>query len=472
MKRVDLDVIRVETVLSRFPMHRLAKTGAVEIVIRDQNDVGDLLRWKVSHNSEYGQPGPLAYKLDTLVINRRIEDAGRPVPKLVKLGSLHDICRELGLSEGQSKSHVKRALYQNAFAAITAKIVYKTVDGTRRSIEFGTTRYAVMMTGETLPDGRKADAVYVILHEPYRDVLNTALTRPLDYDYLRGLSPAPQRLYELLSYQMYAALKNGNPTARLIYSEFCLYAPQMRYFRYDQAKKQLHKLHVPHRKSGYIAEVEFEPTTDREGRPDWVMLYRPGPKARVEYQAFAKKGSPVVLEAEPVAPEPEPTGLVRELIDRGVTRSVAIELVRGHPEALVRAKIEQVDWLREKQPKKVTDVGAYLAEAIRKDYASPVGFEGRAERMEREQAEHERRQREAEDRRTKARRQEDQARIDAYWQALALEQQVRLEAEAVEQADPAVRARCEAGTPRMRAMARRVIREAHIRDLLDPPVVG
>src|SRR5512143_214535 len=117
MKRVDLDVIRVETVLSRFPMHRLAKTGAVEIVIRDQNDVGDLLRWKVSYNSEYGQPGPLAYKLDTLIINRKIEGTGRPTPRIIRLGSLSDICRELGQAEsGKNKGDIKRALYQNSSA--------------------------------------------------------------------------------------------------------------------------------------------------------------------------------------------------------------------------------------------------------------------------------------------------------------------------------------------------------------------
>lgn len=33
--------------------------------------------WQVSHNSRYGQPGPLAYKVDTHVVNRRIDKASR-----------------------------------------------------------------------------------------------------------------------------------------------------------------------------------------------------------------------------------------------------------------------------------------------------------------------------------------------------------------------------------------------------------
>src|SRR5512135_1034209 len=314
-----LDVIRVETALSRFPMHRLAKTGAVEIVIREQNATGDLLRWEVSYNSKFGQPGPLAYKLDTLVINRKIEAAGRPIPKVVKLGSLREIADATGTGAGNTTT-IKRALYQNSSAYITAKVCYRATDGTERSIEIGDTRYAVVFTGENLPDGRTADAVYIVLHDFYREILDHALTRPLDYDYLRELPPAAQRLYELASYPIFGAIKHGRSKAKLAYSEFCLHAPQTRYEDFDRVKKQMHKLHVPHRKSGYIAGVEFEATTDRAGRPDWTMLYTPGPKARAEHRAFARRGSgPMIIEAEPVAPEPgpEPTGLERELIDRG-----------------------------------------------------------------------------------------------------------------------------------------------------------
>ncbi len=63
---------------------------------------------------------------------------------------------------------------------------------------------------------------------------------------------------------------------------------------------------TPHRKSGYILGVEFEPTTDGDGNPDWIMLYMPGPKARAEYRAFARRGGPVVLEVEPIPDDPRP----------------------------------------------------------------------------------------------------------------------------------------------------------------------
>lgn len=86
---VPLTAIRTETALSRFPVHRIAKKGSVRIDLKHQ---ASALVWRVSYNSEYGQPGPLAYKLDSLVVNRRIEEKrskenkdGKGVPKLIRL---------------------------------------------------------------------------------------------------------------------------------------------------------------------------------------------------------------------------------------------------------------------------------------------------------------------------------------------------------------------------------------------------
>src|SRR4051794_35493828 len=89
---LPLNTIRVETVLSRFPVHRLAKRGNISIEINEQDQVGEVkTKWEVSYNSKYGHPGALAYKVDTLIVNRRLEEAPRPVPEIVKLGSLKEI---------------------------------------------------------------------------------------------------------------------------------------------------------------------------------------------------------------------------------------------------------------------------------------------------------------------------------------------------------------------------------------------
>lgn len=478
------DVLRVETTLSRFPIHHLARQGTVRIAIRETGADGELaLRWEVSYNSQYGPPGPLAYKLDTLIINRRIEEAGRPTPGLIRLGSLSELCRKLGLPDsGKNIRDIRRALLQNASAFITAKVRHKVRDGTERRIEVGDTRYAIVFTGETLPDGQRADAVYLVPHAFYREILDTATTRPLDFDYLRDLPPAAQRLYELLSYHVFATLKHSRPEARMRYSEFCTYAPLTRYTTFWLMRQQMEKVHAPHRQSGYIAKVEYEMTTDREGRPDWTLIYTPGPKAQAEFKAFTSKGERVAIElplanpelpppAEVKPPEakPEPTGLERELVERGVTRAVAADLVRDFPEDRIKAQIEQVDWLREKKPQKIGDLGAYLTKAIREDFAPPASFEGKAQRAAKEAARRAASEQVDAVRQAKLREREAEAQIQAYWEALTPEERSAFDTEALAQADPDARVAYEKATPQVKRLLLVALREALVRHRLGLP---
>lgn len=147
----------------------------------------------------------------------------------------------------------------------------------------------MIFVGEKLPNGRKADAVYIIFHRSYFEMLKTARTRPLDYAYLKALPPASQRLYELIAPQIFASLKYGNPRAKFLYSDLCQRAPLTRYNKWEQVKKQLYKVHQAHKASGYIAKVEFEETTDAGGRIDWVMWYTAGRKAKAEFKRFNTK---------------------------------------------------------------------------------------------------------------------------------------------------------------------------------------
>jgi hypothetical protein len=282
--------IRTETVLSRLPIHNLAKKGRVNIqIVKKDADGHVTLQWEVSHSDRYGQPRAVAYKLDTIVINRRLDEEGRPLPKMVCLGSLREIADELGCGD---TNLVRRAMRQNAFAAITARLTYTTAAGHERRIEANFTRYSVIFTGEKLPDGRRADAVYIILNEPYREVLDSAPVRPLNYDYLKVLSPAAQRFYEILSYRIFAALNNkADSEARISYSDYCMFSPQQRYFDYDHFKKQMWKIHRSHLQSGYLKASRYTAATDAGGNPDWMMHYVPGPRAHAEFRAFsARKG--------------------------------------------------------------------------------------------------------------------------------------------------------------------------------------
>jgi hypothetical protein len=416
LELIPQNTIRIETALSRFPVHKLArKRGGITIDIREMTHTGEVkTKWEVTYNSKYGQPGALAYKVDTLIINRRIDDERPSIPKVIKLGSLREICQELGMRfSGANTNDVKKALTQNALAGITAKLSYKASDGTERTIEAVFTRYSVVFTGESFPDGRKADAVYVLLNDVYLKVLNEAQTRPLDYDYLRDLPPTAQRFYELIGFQIYAVLKHERPRARMLYSDFCTRAPQTRYPDYEHVKKQMYKVHAPHLKSGYLAKVEFQPQRGEGGELDWLMLYTPGRRALAEFKEANRKprtfprpstvprplppattelqqparqvrqfDSPTAAEHPPAAAisEGDAAGeqLVSRLIAFHVAEATARELVRDY-----RKSVElQLKALPHRNTGKIKDLASWLIQAVKENYELPEAMKAALEKEE------------------------------------------------------------------------------------------
>jgi hypothetical protein len=427
---LPINTIRTETVLSRFPIHRLAKRGEISIEIKERNEAGEVkTNWEVSYNNKHGQPGALAYKVDTLIVNRRIEEAPRPLTEIIKLGSLKEIGDELGLADsGKNRKGIKRALHQNAGAYITAKRSYKGSDGTERTAEISDTRYGVIFTGEKLPSGSKADAVYILLHRSYRDVLNNAPIRPLDYDYLRELSPGAQRFYELLSFQIFAALVNERPRAKMLYSYYCTRAPQTRYFDYEHFKKQMYKVHAPHLKSGYLAKVEFQEQRAESGEPDWIMFYTPGRRAKAEFREATKpralhrqRQTPAALPPAATEPEqPPPAQIVREAepqeLDPLVTKLTGFHIAEVTASELVRDYRKSVELQLRALPyrnlNKIKDLAAWLIVAIKESHQLPEAIteaQAKEEEVRKAQA-----KREAHD----ARQRDEEARRAAYFDFL------------------------------------------------------
>jgi hypothetical protein len=290
-QRNGLEIIRTDTVISRLPAHNLFGQGGVSIQLNKKDAAGQTkLSWTVSFNPGVGEAGQLAYRIETLIINRRIDEAGRPAPAMIRLGSLSDICHELGINpSGANTNSVKRALQQNAGALITANLAYKGTDGSKQKLEATFTKYSLAFRGDELPNGEKSDGVIILLNEQYRRVLNRAGTRPLDFLYLKDLTPSAQRFYEIISYQIYAALKYGYPEAKLLYSDYCAYSGQPRQASAVEMNKRMYKIHQPHIKSGYITNVAYQATRDSDGAPDWVMAYVPGPRAVAEFERFNRK---------------------------------------------------------------------------------------------------------------------------------------------------------------------------------------
>lgn len=407
-----LNIIRTETILSKLPVHNLAKKGRVDIQIMKLGPRGEVeLKWEVSYSERYGQARQLAYKLDTIIVDHKIDEAGRPLPQRICLGSLNQVAQELGLAadHGTTHKHLKRALRQNALAGITAKFQYKTNDGTERTLEATFTRYSVIFTGEKFPDGGRADAVYIELNPTYREVLNNAPVRPLNLEYKKQLAPAPQRFYEIVSYKIFAALKYNHPFAKLPYSEYCTFSAQQRYFDYDHFKKQMYKIHRPHLASGYITKVHYDQATDEEGRADWIMCYVPGPKARVEYNTFTGKrprpiDSAAVAQIEagesltrhvrrprqkplPLHPEVDQQ-LLTALTSRGIGELTARKILADLPADFQPLDtLEWGDFQIAQQAGKFTNPPGFYISLLRDRTAPPATFETSRQRTARIEAE-------------------------------------------------------------------------------------
>lgn len=414
LELIPQNTIRIETALSRFPVHKLAKQrGGILIDIVETTSAGEIkTKWQVDYSQRHGQPGALAYKVDTLIVNRRIDDERPSIPKVIKLGSLSELCRELGMRRcGANANDIKKALMQNVGAIIRAKLSYKATDGTERTIEAGFSRYSVIFTGERFPDGRKANAVYILLNEIYLKVLNEAQTRPLDYDYLRDLPPTAQRFYELIGFQIYAVLKHERPRARLSYADFCTRAPQTRYLDWEHVRKQMYKVHAPHLKSGYLAGVEFQEQQTASGEPDWLMLYTPGRRARAEFQEANRKPRalqrprtasratfPAMTEPtarqeqQPHSPTPAerlPAAAIHEADDASeqlVSKLVAFHVAEATARELVRDYRKSVELqlraLPHRQTGKIKELAPWLIQAIKENYELPEGFKSTLEKEE------------------------------------------------------------------------------------------
>lgn len=172
-------------------------------------------------------------------------------------------------------------------------------------------------------------------------------------------------------------------------------------------------------------------------------------------------------------PEQKPSSpLVAELVARDVTEMTASELVRSHPAEVVTAKLEVFDWMVARGDRRLQRSPAgYLVDSIRKQYAVPKGFVPKAERERLEAEQREKARLEAEERERKQLERTqlaaERSQIAAYWEGLGPHEQGRLESEALAQADPALAESLSTsqGTP-LESMARRLIRETHIRRLL------
>lgn len=307
--------MRMHTCFALYPFWLPSRNGYQDITIRFADRNGKITTyWAVTFDSRYGPPRELAYDIDSLIIARRFDELGRPLPSLVPLGSMRAICKELGLQiNGKNFKNIRLALAQNQWAQISADIQYTATNGMASRFNANFNRYSVIHTGQQLPSGGSADCVYILLNELYLTMLNNARTRPLDYDYLRQLTHTSRRFYEIISFQIYAAIKHGMPEASIPYSRLCLFSAQTRSFDSAYVSAQMGRIHKRHLDSGYLGAVRAEMVRTANGDVDWIFYYKPGPRALREYKTFNRTGKKDI----PMRDETQPAELGAGLLFNG-----------------------------------------------------------------------------------------------------------------------------------------------------------
>ncbi|WP_161602566.1 replication initiator protein A [Tautonia marina] len=146
---------------------------------------------------------------------------------------------------------------------------------------------------------------------------------------------------------------------------------------YKDASKLREKL------SGAIAELEaigFLKPLSREQR------YQKQARGKWTIRFVHQGGKPLAAPAAEPPPAPPPAAdplppLAQELIACGVTEATARELAGQHPAEHIEAKLDILRWLTERKDKRVAkSPGGYLVESIRRNYATPAGYQPPEER--------------------------------------------------------------------------------------------
>ena len=189
--------------------------------------------------------------------------------------------------------------------------------------------------------------------------------------------------------------------------------------QYDtaQLKRRLKPAIAELEQTGFLSPMPPESRFRQLRRGEWEVAFVRAPKARELRRLMAPLSD-----------------LENRLIERGVTATSAIRLVREHPADVINAKLAVFDALRRTGDRRVSrNPPGYLVKSISEDYVPPVGLLEKACQSSSESAAvvndiaHDRAQRRAEETRVS----ESDRRIDQYLAALSAEERSKLESVAV-----------------------------------------
>ena len=435
------ETFRKEKNFLEFPFFVLGKGRGVERiefqdVVYDKHGNRAEIYWAVIGSKKYGSPSILEMRVSNYV-DRVIDLLPKPIENPIRIGTLYEICKGIGRGvSGRDFNQVKNAIKCIKATTIETKFTFWLKDKGEYYGEPVFNRYdMVFFTGSKMPDGLVADAVYVWLSSPYLQSVNANYTVPLDREYYGALSlPVSQRLYEFYSLQFYPSFERKMPCAKIRYSKLCKYAPLTRHKKFSYVRQQLEPAHKEFMETGFLRSADFERVKD-DG--DWIISLRPGERARKWYLKGQRRE-----EQLPLFPEGgEDKDLFERLVEAGITKKSAFELMQGHSLEDVR---RQLDWLPFRKPE---DAPAVLFKAIQEGWSAPKEYlKARKEEKKREKEREIREQKAREEEKARKGREKDARELETFYRrSLTEEERKDVETKAEEALPPFLKARLRKG---------------------------
>ena len=402
--------------------------------------------WTITSNSKYGYPGPFDRSVHK-AIEQIISGLTLPIQNPIQIGSIYSLIERMGLNTkgGQIYRKVKEALQRITLTGIVSKGVFydkqeeQWIEDTFHLYE------RVIFKGKKLPDGGIADTNYVYLNSWYIDNINARYVKPIDWKYYKSLkTPIAQRLYEILSVKFYGVIMRGDRCVSYRYSTLCDLLPITRQHYRSLAMRIMDPAHDKLKGTTFLENYEWEELSLSNGGNDWLIRYYPGKRAKDEISRF-KIGEQLELslsnESTPASYDLDTTTIknsqelagnqtVNQLIQRGITKSVADVLINDYSTDQIQKQIEIFDYLVKIKSQLVAkNPAGFLRKSIEENYQPPSEYN---RKQEKEITEQKRLQERVEKEAEQARLDEIQCQIDEYRDNLTDEEKQLLRQETIE----------------------------------------
>lgn len=271
------------------------------------------LHWEALSNAPDADADALAYRIETLVIRRRMEDKLRrtgAVPRALYIGT----SEKIGAMLNATGDAVKQSISRSCRLFVMVEEEYRNAWGKKTSNSALPAHLLFYMSTSTQTADGYALQIWIRFDELHIQSLDFLPPRPFDYEYAKSLAPASLRAYEVLSYAIFEAAKEDKYQVVMPYLDFCVFTAQPRHVAYEDATQQMQCLLAPLLESRHLASIQIidssdnylreeERNTESDLLPTWNLRVELGTQALNDFQSFSFEDEGDVELDEPATPD-------------------------------------------------------------------------------------------------------------------------------------------------------------------------